>query len=106
MLPAILVFGTGLVLTVTPLTATALGALESAHAGIASAVNNDVARVGGLLAVAILPTAAGLTGADALTPAVFDRGFHAGIVMAAAACALGGALAFVTIRTPAPAAGS
>jgi EmrB/QacA subfamily drug resistance transporter len=106
MLPAILVFGTGLVLTVTPLTATALGALESAHAGIASAVNNDVARVGGLLAVAILPTAAGLTGADALTPAVFDRGFHAGIVMAAAACALGGALAFVTIRTPASAAGS
>ncbi|HEV3232248.1 MAG TPA: MFS transporter, partial [Candidatus Dormibacteraeota bacterium] len=99
-LPAIVIFGLGLCLTVAPLTATALGALDSAHAGIASAVNNDVARVGGLLAVAILPTAAGLTGADALLPTVFNRGFHAGIAMAAALCAAGGVISFLAIRTP------
>ena len=45
-----------------PLTATALGSLDDAHAGIASGVNNAVARAAGLLAVAVLPLAAGLGG--------------------------------------------
>jgi EmrB/QacA subfamily drug resistance transporter len=59
-LPAVLLFGLGLSALVAPLTATALGALDDAHAGIASGVNNAVARAAGLLAVAVLPLAAGI----------------------------------------------
>ena len=51
-LPGVLVFGLGLSLTVAPLTATVLGGVEERHAGMASAINNAVARIGGLLAVA------------------------------------------------------
>jgi predicted MFS family arabinose efflux permease len=61
-LPAVVVFGLGLAITVAPLTATAMSSAPADHAGIASAVNNDVARFGGLLAVAILPALAGITG--------------------------------------------
>ncbi|MFI7602645.1 DHA2 family efflux MFS transporter permease subunit [Actinoplanes sp. NPDC049681] len=67
-LPPVIVFGLGLSLLVAPLTATALGALDDAHAGIASGVNNAVARAAGLLAVAVLPLAAGI-GAGSLTDA-------------------------------------
>ncbi len=59
-LPAVLIFGLGLSLLVAPLTATALGSVDDAHAGIASGVNNAVARAAGLLAVAVLPLVAGL----------------------------------------------
>ena len=51
-LPAALLFGLGLAITVAPLTATALQAADRRHAGIASGVNNAVARVAGLLAIA------------------------------------------------------
>jgi hypothetical protein len=52
MLPGMLVFGLGLACTVSPLTAAILGGVDQRHAGIASAINNAVARVAGLLAVA------------------------------------------------------
>src|SRR5439155_23454487 len=65
-LPAVLVFGLGLAVTVAPLTATALSSAPPEHAGVASAVNNTVARAGSMLAVAILPAAAGITGASYL----------------------------------------
>ena len=67
-LPAVIILGLGLSILVAPLTATALGSLDDAHAGIASGVNNAVARAASLLAVAILPLAAGL-GAGSLTVA-------------------------------------
>jgi EmrB/QacA subfamily drug resistance transporter len=51
-LPATLLFGLGLAMTVAPLTATVLQAAERRHAGIASGVNNAIARVAGLLAIA------------------------------------------------------
>jgi EmrB/QacA subfamily drug resistance transporter len=51
-LPGVLVFGFGLAATVAPLTAAILGGVEERHAGVASAINNAVARVSGLLAVA------------------------------------------------------
>src|SRR5205823_6082814 len=53
-LPGVLVFGLGLAATVAPLTATVLGAVEPGHSGVASGVNNAIARVAGLLAIAAL----------------------------------------------------
>jgi EmrB/QacA subfamily drug resistance transporter len=54
LLPGILVFGLGLSMTVAPLTATVLGAVEPGHAGLASGVNNSVARVANLIAIAAI----------------------------------------------------
>jgi EmrB/QacA subfamily drug resistance transporter len=53
-LPGVLLFGVGLTLTVAPLTATVLGDADQRHAGIASGVNNAIARVAGLLAIAVV----------------------------------------------------
>lgn len=60
-LPGVLVFGLGLSILVAPLTAAALGAAPDEHAGMASGVNNAVARTGGLVAVAAVPVLAGVT---------------------------------------------
>ncbi len=58
-LPAVVVFGLGVAANVAPLTTTVLAAVPAEHAGMASAVNNDVARAASLIAVAVLPAAAG-----------------------------------------------
>ena len=99
-LPALVVFGFGLAVTVAPLTSTALAAAPQEHAGIASAVNNDVARAGGLIAVSVLPAAAGLTAESYLNPSAFDAGFSTAMFLAAAVCAAGGVLAALTLRNP------
>jgi EmrB/QacA subfamily drug resistance transporter len=100
-LPGMLVFAFGLTLTVAPLTATVLAAAPAEHAGIASAVNNDVARAAGLLAVAVLPVAAGISGAGALDPGRFDDGFVMAVLIAAVLCAAGGLISWFGIRNPA-----
>ncbi len=100
-LPAVAVLGLGLAITVAPLTSTVLAAVPAEHSGIASAVNNDVARAAGLVAVAVLPVATGITGDSYLHPEAFSSGFHLAVLLAAGACALGGLLAGVTIRGPA-----
>ena len=77
-LPGLTVFGLGLALMVAPLTATVLAAAPDENAGIASGINNAVARAGSLLAVAALPVAVGLGGDDYADPAVFDSGVPLG----------------------------
>jgi EmrB/QacA subfamily drug resistance transporter len=95
-LPGVLVFGAGMTLTVAPLTAAVLSAVEDRHLGVGSAVNNAVARIASLLAVATLPAAAGL--ATATTPEAFQAGYTRALLISAALCAAGGLVAFVTIR--------
>jgi EmrB/QacA subfamily drug resistance transporter len=99
-LPAVVVFGLGVAVMVAPLTATAMGAAPAEHAGVASAVNNDVARAAGLIAVAVLPALAGITGDSYLHPAALAHGFKVAAMMAAVFCAAGGILAALTIRNP------
>ena len=65
--PPMAIVGLGMALTVAPLTATVMGSVASARGGIASAVNNTVARVGGLLAVAVIGVATLPLFAHALT---------------------------------------
>ena len=99
-LPGVLVFGFGLAVAVAPLTSTALSSVPPEHAGMASAVNNDVARAAALIAVALLPAAGGLTGDAYQHPAVFSAGFHTASLIAGGLCVAGGVLAAVTIRNP------
>lgn len=96
-LPAVVVFGAGLTLVVAPITATALAAVDSAHSGIASAVNNAVARIAGLLAVAVLPAVGGLTGQAFFDPDAMADGFRTAMIACAALAAAGGLLAWLTI---------
>lgn len=96
-LPVAVLFGLGLAATVAPLTATVLASADVRHAGVASGVNNAVARAAGLLAVAGLPLAVGLTGADYRQPAAFQAGFQAAMVICAGLLAAGGLLAALTI---------
>jgi hypothetical protein len=102
-LPAVVVFGFGLAVTVAPLTSTVLAAAPAERAGIASAVNNDVARAAALIAVALLPAAGGITGNAYRHPELFSSGFHSASLISAALCVAGGVLALFTIRNPAPA---
>jgi len=97
-LPAIVVFGLGLATTVAPLTATALSSAPAERTGLASAVNNTVARTGSLLAVALLPAAAGITGDSYLHPAVFENGFRHAAIITGIICSAAGVLAAMTIR--------
>ena len=97
-LPAVLVLGLGLSCTVAPLTTTVLAAAPSRQAGIASAVNNDVARTAGLFAVAILPFFAGLGQASYFEPAAFLQGFRHAVIISAGLCVVGSVVAFVSLR--------
>ncbi len=98
-LPAVVVFGVGLTLVVAPVTATVLAAADSRHSGIASGINNAVSRVAGLLAVAVLPLIAGLTGHRFYDPKAMTHGFHVAMISCAALAAAGGVLAWLTISS-------
>jgi EmrB/QacA subfamily drug resistance transporter len=91
-LPGVLLFGLGLALLVAPLTATVLAAAPGDHAGAASGVNNAVARTAGLLAVALIPPLAGLTGDVYRDPAAFADGYRTAALLAAGLLVLGGLL--------------
>jgi EmrB/QacA subfamily drug resistance transporter len=98
-LPAVIVFALGLTLVVAPVTATVLAAADARHAGIASGVNNAVARVAGLLAVALLPLVAGLTGDSFYDQASMTDGFRVAMLACAGLAATGGILAWLTISS-------
>lgn len=102
-LPGVLIMGLGLSTTVAPLTATALGAVDERHAGIASGVNNAVARAAGLLAVAVLPLAAGLGGGSLTVAADLGPMYHRAMLICAGMVLAGAILAFVGIPTRLPA---
>ena len=95
--PAVVVFGIGLTFVVAPVTATVLAAADSKHAGMASGINNAVSRVAGLLAVAVLPLVAGITGDKFYDPEILADGFHTAMYVCAAAAACGGIIAWFTI---------
>ncbi|MDT7617831.1 MAG: hypothetical protein QOF00_5278 [Pseudonocardiales bacterium] len=97
-LPAVIVFGLGLSITVGPLTSAVLGAVEDRHLGVGSAFNNAVARAAGLLAVAVLPRLAGLH-ASAADQGAFIHGFPRAARVGAALCLVGAVIAWATIRT-------
>ncbi len=101
-LPGVVVFGLGLTLTVAPLTATVLAAAPAQHAGVASGINNAIARAAGLIAIAVIPGLAGLTGDAYRDPAVLAKGVRIAMLISAAITAGGGALAWVLIRNEIP----
>ncbi|TVT00839.1 MFS transporter [Amycolatopsis bartoniae] len=91
-LPAVVVFGLGLATVVAPVTATVLAAAPAEHAGVASGVNNAIARAGNLIAIAVLPTVAGLSGGAYTDPAVLTAGWRTAMLVCAALAVLGGLL--------------
>lgn len=94
MFPGAVVFGLGLTLTVAPLTSAVLGSVDPSRSGIASAVNNAVSRVAGLVAVALV----GMIVQERLDLA----GFHRGLVATAILMAVGAAVSWLGIRSPRP----
>jgi EmrB/QacA subfamily drug resistance transporter len=102
LLPGLVVFSLGLAMTVAPLTATVLADADESDAGIASAINNAIARVAGLIGISAIGAivAARLTG-DAFAPnqASVDA-FHEAILICGVLVASGGVVAAFGIENP------
>ncbi|MDT5000823.1 MAG: hypothetical protein QOK12_2928 [Mycobacterium sp.] len=96
MLPGLVVFGVGLSITVSPLTAAVLAAVDPAQSGIGSAFNNAVSRIAGLIAVAFAGVIIGAAGDSAFAPGDF-AGFRQGAVVVAALFAVAGLISAVGI---------
>ncbi|NYI46786.1 EmrB/QacA subfamily drug resistance transporter [Nocardioides aromaticivorans] len=94
------VFGLGLASLVAPLTAAVLAAAPDHHAGVASGINNAVARAGSLLAVAALPLLVGLSGEDYQVPSEFAHGYRAAMLWCAGLLVVSGVFSWLTIRNP------
>lgn len=98
LLPALLVFSLGLSTLVAPLTAAVLGAVPDEFGGVASAVNNSVARVAGLLATAALPALLGAAASESLAGEPLLRGFRTAMMAGAGLCLAGAAISFLFVR--------
>lgn len=90
LLPGIILFGLGLSITVAPLTSAVLGSIASSQAGIGSAINNAVARIAGLLSIAVI----GLFIGNSIT----TDGFHVGIILCSVLLVLGGIISAIGIQ--------
>jgi len=103
------VLAVGLAITVPPLTSAVMTGAGEGDAGVASGVNNAVARVAGLLGVAVLPAVAGVSAGDAAggpTGAPLLHAVRTALLVAAVVCAAGGAIAWLGLpRRERPAVG-
>ncbi|ROQ60130.1 EmrB/QacA subfamily drug resistance transporter [Streptomyces sp. 840.1] len=97
-LPALLVMGTGMVVMVAPLTVTLLSSVHPSNAGLASGINNAAARAAGLLSVAALPLLIGMDPGSYRPGVAFATSFNRAMPLCAGLLAIGGAVAFVTLR--------
>lgn len=97
-IPLECVIGLGIAVMVPPLTATALSSVPEDHAGIASGVNNAVARAAALLWIAALPPLAGLAGTAYTDAAALRGGYQEVCLICAASLALSGVIAAVALR--------
>jgi len=95
-LPGVALFGLGLSFTVAPLTTTALAAAPDHLAGVASGVNNAVARIASLLAVAVLPLAAGV-GSSLTDPVTLGPANRTAMIVCAGLLVGGALVSFATI---------
>ncbi len=93
----IVLAGVGLTLLVAPLTSTVLAAAPNELAGVASGINNAVARSGSLLAIAALPLVAGLAGDEYGDPGAFGHAYRVAILICAGLMAAGAVLSFVAL---------
>jgi EmrB/QacA subfamily drug resistance transporter len=100
-LPGVAGFGLGMAITVAPLTAAVLGSVDDERAGVASGVNNAVARLAGLLAVAALPALAGIATAGPIRDGI-DAGYGSAVRIAAVTTAFGGLVAALLVGRTAP----
>jgi MFS family permease len=91
--PGIMLFALGLAVTVSPLTSAILGDVDTRHAGVASAVNNAVSRIAGLIAIALVGLITG--------PQLDTAGFHRVLFVAAVLFIVGGVISAIGIRNPA-----
>ena len=94
-----LIFATGLVILVAPLTTTVLAAAPDRLAGTASGVNNAISRTGGLIAIAALPTMVGLSGEDYADPAALTAGFAPAMLICAGLLVVSGLAALAIPNT-------
>jgi EmrB/QacA subfamily drug resistance transporter len=98
--PGVLVMAVGLTITVAPLTTAVLAAVEENHVGAGSGINNAVARVAGLLSVAVLPAVVGIATGEAGLE--FSEGVGQALFISGAFSVAGAVIAFATIRRGTP----
>jgi EmrB/QacA subfamily drug resistance transporter len=96
--PGMVVFSLGLAGLVSPLTAAVLAAAPDRHAGVASGINNAVARAGSLLAVAALPAVVGLTGTEYGDPTLLTAAYRQALLICAALLTAGGVVSWFGLR--------